>query len=399
MENFQYITQQKQLEASLNELTQSICLAIDTESSGYYTYYSELCLIQISSKGKHYIIDPLSGLDLDQLGLLCKEPKITKIFHSASSDIAELKRTYNWDFVNIFDTFIASRFLGHANCSLSGLVSEYEGVELEKKEQKSNWKKRPLTPSQLEYAHLDTVYLESVMNKLKEQIEKYEMYEEVSEEFVRTCQVEVEPLRKVNPDGWKKIPQAKQLSIEKQAMLRALYLLRDERGRKENIAAFRLLPNHILISLVKERPNNLEKPKLSKTFHPVFSQKDAKAILEILNGQHIDPILIEKELYASQKKPNQENKSILKDFKIWRKKIAEYRGIDPAMIISNRHLEIITKNLPEDMKALEKLSVLTNWKKITYGPQILAIIQGKYDGQLPANLIDLNILREKEREK
>lgn len=60
----------RSLQLVLINLGQADSLSVDTESSGYYTYFSKVCLIQISAKGKNYILDPLKLRNLDGLGTL-----------------------------------------------------------------------------------------------------------------------------------------------------------------------------------------------------------------------------------------------------------------------------------------------------------------------------------------
>ncbi len=385
MPDFLYIQSQKPLDCAIESLKTAPRVAIDTESSGYYTYFSELCLIQISSMGKHYVIDPLSNLKLDGLGEICKDPGITKIFHSAASDIVELKRAFNWEFHNIFDTFLACRLLGHASCSLASLVIGYEGVELEKKEQKSNWKQRPLSRSQLEYAHLDTVYLESLVEKLKVELDEVNMYTELAEEFERLCSIKVDTSEPDVTVGWQRISGAKSLSPQEQAMLRELYLLRDKRGRKENIAPFRILSNPSLLWLVRKRPDNLEKPLLMKSAHPAFVKEDGVQILKILKEQQVSSIRVIKDNVKTHKLSSTA-KLNLKHLKKWRRRIAEYRGIDPSMVIGSRGLDAIVKSAPKNKQELEALDVLGPWKMNAYGQQVLDIIANTYDGSLPEAL-------------
>ncbi len=386
MSGYALIDNQTDLNEVLKKLKRVKQIAIDTESSGFYTYFSALCLIQVSAEGQHYIIDPLvKDINLDEFGEICANEKIIKIFHSAYSDMLELKRAYNWNFKNIFDTFLACRFLGHATCSLSSLVSEYEGVEMEKKEQKSNWQKRPLSKSQLDYAHLDTLYLESLMSKLKEKLDFYGVYNEVKEEFERLCDFEIEEKKEDNSEGWRRIPDVQNLSIEEQAMIRELYTLRDKRAREENIAAFRLLPNHGLIALVKERPNNLERAGLSKIIHPSFLLKDSKEILKIVSGLEVDTFSFSKQLRVKNNF-EKEDKQLIKKLKKWRNRVAEFRGIDISMVMNSKSLEIIANKSPKTLQELEGLKILSEWKLKHYGVNLIDIITGVYDGNLSDDL-------------
>jgi ribonuclease D len=76
-------------------------ISIDTESSGYYTYYSKVCLVQISANGKNFILDPMAQIDIKALSGVFKNPSILKIFHSAIDDIKALKRDFGFEFKNI----------------------------------------------------------------------------------------------------------------------------------------------------------------------------------------------------------------------------------------------------------------------------------------------------------
>lgn len=131
----------RSLQLVLINLSQADSISVDTESSGYYTYFSKVCLIQISAKGKNYIIDPLKLQNLESLGNLFEDKKILKIFHSAIDDIKALKKDFGFQFQNIADTGFSSRLLDHEQYSLTYLVDYYHKIKLSKKEQKSNWEK------------------------------------------------------------------------------------------------------------------------------------------------------------------------------------------------------------------------------------------------------------------
>ena len=168
---YQFIDKQQDLDLAVSVMGRSQYVSVDTESSSFYTYESELCLIQISASGKNYLIDPLANLTVDGLAEIFANPSIVKVMHTAASDISELRRLRKFKFENLFDIMVGCRMLGFVSCSLVSLVKHYTGRDLEKTEQKSNWKKRPLTASQMEYAHRDTIYLEEIMKAMKVELE------------------------------------------------------------------------------------------------------------------------------------------------------------------------------------------------------------------------------------
>ncbi len=402
MADYQYIDRQHQLDLAVTYLSDSPVVGVDTESSGYYTYFSELCLIQISAGNQHYIIDPLAQLSLSGLGEVFANPNIVKIFHSAASDIGELHRDLGFTFTNVFDTMIACRMLGHESCSLQSLVKQYMNIELEKKEQKSNWKRRPLTRSQLDYAHLDTLYLAELREKLIAQLEEFGLMEEAREEFdwiaARSALKSANEAEDQAPpeDAWTRVRGGLELSPEDRGILKELYAVRDQRARKENLAAFRLLTNDGLMQLLRARPRSLDDLGRLRALNPRMVKKDGPRILAAFENP--TPIADEDLPRPPELQPH--IRQVLRRLKRWRARIAEYRGFDTGMIISNRSLIEIADRKPENLEALGELELMTGWKLKNYGEHILKVVDGSHTGALPEGLPRLpEEVREQKQER
>ena len=92
-------------------------------------------------------------------------PDQQKVFHAAEYDLICLRRDYHFEFTNIFDTMSAARTLGWPQVGLAAILDTHFGVTLNKKYQRADWKRRPLTPEQLDYARLDTHYLVALRDR------------------------------------------------------------------------------------------------------------------------------------------------------------------------------------------------------------------------------------------
>lgn len=96
-------------------------------------------------------------------------PKIEKVFHNASFDLKFLGQK---NAQNITCTLkLAKKFpkaiLGTSNYKLKTLAQELcNFTDVDAEQQSSNWGRRPLTPNQLLYARMDTVYLAQVHQHL-----------------------------------------------------------------------------------------------------------------------------------------------------------------------------------------------------------------------------------------
>ena len=178
---YRFIAAEDTWQTCLDDLRKQSRIAIDLESNSLYSYREEVCLIQMSTQDIDYIVDPIAGLDLFDLGQIIHDPMVEKVFHAAEYDCILLKSQYGWKLENLFDTMWAARILGYERYSLANMLEEAYGVKLNKKYQKANWCRRPLSEAQLKYAQMDTHYLLRLRNDLSQELEQHGRLEEARE--------------------------------------------------------------------------------------------------------------------------------------------------------------------------------------------------------------------------
>lgn len=236
------------VERSIREAT---VIALDTEYDSFRYFREKLCLLQIQTEEKTWLIDPLvPGLDLSFLGNMLNNPEILKIFHAGDNDIRILKRDYGFSFRNIFDTHRAASLLGFRLLSLSTLLETQLGVALEKKMQRSRWDIRPLSEQQLDYAALDTAHLTELYRKLNAELHEKGLEKEAKRLFEEIAAVVWRP-RVLDRPGYRNIAGYAQLTTEQKERLRLLYRWRFEKAEEINRACFMLLPDTQLIGLAR----------------------------------------------------------------------------------------------------------------------------------------------------
>ena len=158
-----------------NDLPKSILktfktsMSIDTETMGLVVKRDRLCLIQIknNSDGKYYLLQITDKVDpkkYQNLKTLLENKKILKIFHFARFDLAVIKHYLNINVNNVFCTKIASKLVRtYTNKhGLKDLIIEFLKIDIDKKEQSSNWSNKRLTKDQIEYALNDVKYLDEI---------------------------------------------------------------------------------------------------------------------------------------------------------------------------------------------------------------------------------------------
>src|ERR671931_428193 len=69
-------------------------------------------------------------------------------------------------------------------------LSKQPRIAVDKRHQKADWAARPLTPSQIDYARLDTHYLFQLRDILEKELEEKDRLKLAQEDFARATKVE-----------------------------------------------------------------------------------------------------------------------------------------------------------------------------------------------------------------
>jgi len=263
------------------EIKASPVLCIDTEYDSFRYFRDKLCLVQIKAEKRTYLFDPLNDMDISFLADPFANSAILKILHAGDNDIRLLKRDYGFAFKNIFDTHRAAAILGCHYLSLSTLIGQYLGIDLEKKKkiQRSQWDKRPLSEEQLQYAVLDTAYLRPLYEKLVAEIYAKGLGKEALRAFADIAAVTWQE-KMLDIQGHKKIKPYAFLSADQKKSLKLLWSWRFQKARNLNRAIFMILSDQELVNLTKIE--NLTRTGL-KTEGALSTERAARFGEEILN--------------------------------------------------------------------------------------------------------------------
>ncbi len=230
-------------------------IALDTEYDSFRYFRDMLCLIQVQTGEKTWLIDPLAGLDISFLGDVLNDPGVLKILHAGDNDIRIIKRDYGFAFRNIFDTHRAASLIGCRHLALGTLLESYLGVSLVKKMQRSRWDLRPLTREQLDYAALDTVHLLDLSRKLDRELREKGREQEAEQLFAGMTAVVWQP-KCLDRLAHRRLPGYAALAPGQKERVRKLFRWRFEKAQETNRAPFMLLPDQQIVGLARlENPS------------------------------------------------------------------------------------------------------------------------------------------------
>jgi len=226
-------------------------VALDTESNSFHVYRERVCLIQLSTRERDWVVDPLA-VDVAPLGRILTDGRET-VLHGADYDVRCLQREYGWRLPRLFDTMAAARRLGRKELGLSALVAAQFGVKLAKTFQRSDWGRRPLDRAQLAYAALDTHFLLPLHDQLRTELDGRGAAAAAHAEFDRIAQGTFRE-KVFDAEGYRKLPGARELDPDGRAVLRALWIAREARARESDRPPFKVLAEQTLVDLARERP-------------------------------------------------------------------------------------------------------------------------------------------------
>jgi ribonuclease D len=236
----------------MSSLAGSKLIGLDTEGASFHRFVDRIYLLQVSTRDRSAVIDPLPIGRPAELGSLLEDPTVEIVFHDADYDLRLLQQDYGWQIRNVFDTRVAAQLMGIRAFGLAALLERFFGLKLDKKHQRADWSMRPLTRDMLDYAALDTMYLPDLRDRLKDALEQAGRWSWAREEFTRLEATRWSP----DDEGmaFLKMKGARDLNRHELAILRELVAWRDMVAAEQDRATFRILGNEPLFEIIKSLP-------------------------------------------------------------------------------------------------------------------------------------------------
>ncbi len=375
--DFEIITTVEELEAVVPELLKEDVVAFDTEADSFYHYFDKVCLIQVATRKKCWLIDPLTigGSDkLTPLAPVFASPKVRVLFHAAEYDIYVLKRDCGFEFTNLYDTMVSAQLLGYPAIGLAALVERHFDVSLPKDEQRSDWSRRPLTDKQLSYAASDVLYLIKLAEKLEKELKKAGRLDWAMDEFETLCGRRW-PDREFDELGYLRIKGARSLDPVELAVLRELFLLRDERAREIDRPPFKVLGNRTLLEISRAQTTDLDSLGEIKGISDLILKRLGKDLVSaVKKGLRKPHGPIPKIETGARRRMDRRTEKRLASLKDWRGPRAEALKLDPGVLCPNAALEAIAWAEPKTAKDLKGLPELKDWFVREFADEILAVL-------------------------
>ena len=371
-EGLSLVASAAELERALTELSCEPLLAVDTEAASFHRYYDRVYLVQLSSRSRTVIIDPLGVGALGRLGAILADGNVEVVFHDADYDLRLLDQQYGFRASRIFDTRVAAQLLNEPGIGLAALLEKYLAVSLDKRFQRADWSIRPLSRDMLRYAADDTRHLPALRDILRDRLTLLGRLSWAEEEFSLLEQVRWGSSDGEEP-GYLRVKGARLLRGRSLAALRELYQWRDETAARADRAAFRIINTEPLLEIAKTLPTDVAALRAIRGVGQDLVERRGRDILAAVRRALELP---EQELprieRGTRRPADPAFDARVEQLKAKRNELAIRLSLAPGVLCPNATLEAIARAVPGSLEELRAIPGVRQWQVETVGRDLLA---------------------------
>jgi ribonuclease D len=365
------ITRQQDLEDAIDRLGRSDFVTIDTEFIRETTFWPVLCLIQLASPDTTALIDPLApDIDLAPFFRLMADETTVKVFHAARQDIEIIFHLGNLIPHPVFDTQVAAMVCGFGDSvSYDQLVQKVTGERIDKSSRFTDWRHRPLSDKQLDYALADVTHLVDIYRHLSDRLEREDRAHWLNEEMeVLTARATYDP----HPDdAWKRL-KMRVKKPQELAVVQAVAAWREREARERDVPRGRVLKDDAIFEIAQQGPRDTAAlARLRTTPRGWERSATAGALIEVVNAALDLPKESLPKLPRQVQQP-EGTSAAAELIKVLLKLVAEEEGVAPKVLASSDDIEkIAAKGEDADVPAL------SGWRREVFGERALALVRGE----------------------
>jgi len=248
---FLLVENHDQLAKAITELTSEEVLAVDAERASGFRYSQRAYLVQFATSKQIFLIDPTCFSETELAELARVVSAKTWLLHSSTQDLPCLAEIGILP-TDIFDTELSARLCGFEKFGLGSLALELLDFEMAKEHSAADWSIRPIKQEMLIYAALDVDVMHELHEKLQQKLEELERQDWAKAEFEKLLTFKPKPAAK---EAWRNLPGISKAKDKRRLQIAAaLYSVRDEIARAQDIAPGRLIPDRSIMAAVNLLP-------------------------------------------------------------------------------------------------------------------------------------------------
>ena len=342
------------------DLSTAEVIGLDTEFMREKTFFSELCLVQVSTGNSIYCVDPLAepGMQLFWDTVM----KSRWVVHSARQDIEVIYQAAGQMPARLFDTQIAAGLLGFPpQLGYASLVNELFGVEIPKSHTRADWSRRPLSDDLLHYAAEDVEYLLPARELLAERLEnkgRLAWAEEDSALLLSPALYDTDPDLAIN-----RLKGARNLRGRRRAAATRLAAWRESEALRANRPRQWITKDSTLIEVAAELPQSINELQVIDGLSAGLIRRSGKQLLQLIAASGNDS-----NDYQPPPAPNEAQKALLKTLQQRVAVCADELGLAAETVASKKDLSAL---IVGDQRGKR---VFDGWRRDVIGEELLQML-------------------------
>ncbi len=393
--HYEFIDTQRKLIEFCESSAAAKMIAFDTEFVSEDSYRPELCLVQVAADDRLAVIDPFPLETLSPFWELLAQPGHTTIVHAGREELRFSLHAIRRPPHALFDVQIGAGLVGmEYPAAYSTLVSKLLGELLPKGETRTDWRKRPLSQRQLEYAVHDVYYLERISEILLERLQKLgretwlvgemDIWQRSVEEFEQG-------------ERWMRTSGIAGLSRRHLAIVRELWHWRDQEACRRNQPPKRVLRDDLIVELAKRQTADPKRIRALRGMERGDITKQMPRITEAIE-QALD--LPESELPALDRRPVRSQLNVLGQFlSTALGSICRSANVAPSIVGTSQDVrDLIAYHLGMTNPDEEIPALAQGWRADVVGRVIEDLLRGSLTIRIGEPLAEEPLVFEKNRE-
>lgn len=256
---YDYLSTQAELREFCDSAADSPSIYFDTEFVSEDTYRPELCLIQVATANRLAVIDPYSVGDVSPFWQLITAGEHQTVVHAGREEFRFCWHAVGARPCNLFDVQIAAGLIGlEYPASYGKLISKLLGARLSKCETRTNWRQRPLTDKQIDYALEDVLHLGALRDNITQRLTQLGRLNWLHDEF-QNWQDEL--IASESCEKWRRVSGISGLSTKALVIVRELWRWRELEAASCNRPPRRVLRDDLIVELARRGSSDLRQIK------------------------------------------------------------------------------------------------------------------------------------------
>lgn len=356
------------------EIHKAGSVAFDTEFVSEHTYRPDLGLLQFAAAGRLVAVDPYEVGDLAPWWEIMADDETTVITHGGQAEIRFCLTLFSRRPQKLVDVQLAEAFCsGSYPISYSALVRSVLGQRVHGGETRTDWRKRPLSDRQLEYALEDVGHLSPIWERQRKKLVARQREGWFAQEVERLID-DIESDLKGEP--WKKLSGTSQLNRRELAVLRELAAWRERSAVQTNRPPRRIIRDDLLVEMARRQPASMKDLMRTRDMNRPAYRKLGKDLLEcIRKGRQVPDA-------DCPQQPRKQRGKRVDD-----RALAQFLG----MVLANRCAELdLSKQIVATSDSLKRFirwhnsgrrgnppALATGWRAEVCGDLLTDILEGK----------------------